>query len=306
VNRLGRAVAAVAAIAGDATDEAGVRSEDPVVVVDRQLRERRNVDLTCAAVAQLASEPGSARGSPRSAALGRARAAASSTCCAPSACRCGSRSGARAPVRSATGRQHVVEELEIERLETLDVELPVLVARRLRAADEEVVHRQSHRPQPIDQRGRRVSQALDLKLFNHVRRETCCTTDRRACPATTSTPASQRRAARGDAGLEPDKSADRRGSTREPGSDASCATAAQGLRSTFRRSRSCRSTTTTDLHSDTRLIRRITRDRRYRCYSAAETISSGRLVRRGEMRHIFPSASRPTRCSTRHCLRAWP
>ncbi len=40
--------------------------------------------------------------------------------------------------------------------------------------------------------------------------------------------------------------------------------------------------------SDTRLIRRIVRDRRYRGYSAAETLSRWPLVRRGEMRHIFP------------------
>jgi uridine kinase len=40
--------------------------------------------------------------------------------------------------------------------------------------------------------------------------------------------------------------------------------------------------------SDTRLLRRIIRDRRYRGYSAAETIRRWPLVRRGEMRHIFP------------------
>jgi uridine kinase len=40
--------------------------------------------------------------------------------------------------------------------------------------------------------------------------------------------------------------------------------------------------------SDTRLLRRITRDRRYRGYSAAETIRRWPLVRRGEMKHIFP------------------
>lgn len=40
--------------------------------------------------------------------------------------------------------------------------------------------------------------------------------------------------------------------------------------------------------SDTRLIRRIVRDRRYRGYSAAETLRRWPLVRRGEMRHIFP------------------
>jgi uridine kinase len=40
--------------------------------------------------------------------------------------------------------------------------------------------------------------------------------------------------------------------------------------------------------SDTRLIRRITRDRRYRGYSAAETIHRWPMVRRGEMKHIFP------------------
>lgn len=40
--------------------------------------------------------------------------------------------------------------------------------------------------------------------------------------------------------------------------------------------------------SDMRLIRRITRDRRYRGYSAAETIRRWPAVRRGEMRNIFP------------------
>ncbi|MBI4703254.1 MAG: nucleoside kinase [Deltaproteobacteria bacterium] len=40
--------------------------------------------------------------------------------------------------------------------------------------------------------------------------------------------------------------------------------------------------------SDTRLLRRIVRDRRYRGYSAAETIRRWPSVRRGEMRHIFP------------------
>lgn len=40
--------------------------------------------------------------------------------------------------------------------------------------------------------------------------------------------------------------------------------------------------------SDTRLLRRIVRDRRYRGYSAAETIRRWPMVRRGEMRHIFP------------------
>ncbi|MFH2006109.1 MAG: nucleoside kinase [bacterium] len=40
--------------------------------------------------------------------------------------------------------------------------------------------------------------------------------------------------------------------------------------------------------SDTRLIRRIVRDRRYRGYSAADTLRRWPLVRRGEMRHIFP------------------
>lgn len=40
--------------------------------------------------------------------------------------------------------------------------------------------------------------------------------------------------------------------------------------------------------SDTRLLRRIVRDRRYRGYSAAETITRWPSVRRGEMRHIFP------------------
>ncbi len=40
--------------------------------------------------------------------------------------------------------------------------------------------------------------------------------------------------------------------------------------------------------SDTRLLRRIIRDRRYRGYSAAQTIRRWPAVRRGEMRHIFP------------------
>ncbi|MCP4603212.1 MAG: nucleoside kinase [Proteobacteria bacterium] len=40
--------------------------------------------------------------------------------------------------------------------------------------------------------------------------------------------------------------------------------------------------------SDTRLIRRIVRDRHYRGYSAAETIRSWHSVRQGERRHIFP------------------
>ncbi|MCK9461137.1 MAG: nucleoside kinase [Proteobacteria bacterium] len=40
--------------------------------------------------------------------------------------------------------------------------------------------------------------------------------------------------------------------------------------------------------SDTRLIRRIVRDRHYRGYSAAQTIASWQSVRRGERRHIFP------------------
>jgi len=40
--------------------------------------------------------------------------------------------------------------------------------------------------------------------------------------------------------------------------------------------------------SDTRLIRRIVRDRHYRGYSAAETIRTWDSVRRGERRHIFP------------------
>ncbi len=40
--------------------------------------------------------------------------------------------------------------------------------------------------------------------------------------------------------------------------------------------------------SDTRLIRRMVRDRHYRGYSAAETISSWHSVRRGERKHIFP------------------
>jgi len=40
--------------------------------------------------------------------------------------------------------------------------------------------------------------------------------------------------------------------------------------------------------SDTRLIRRIVRDRHYRGYSATQTIASWPSVRRGERRHIFP------------------
>lgn len=40
--------------------------------------------------------------------------------------------------------------------------------------------------------------------------------------------------------------------------------------------------------SDTRLIRRIVRDRHYRGYSASETIGSWQSVRRGEKTHIFP------------------
>ena len=40
--------------------------------------------------------------------------------------------------------------------------------------------------------------------------------------------------------------------------------------------------------SDTRLIRRIVRDRHYRGYSAAQTIATWPSVRRGERRHIFP------------------
>lgn len=40
--------------------------------------------------------------------------------------------------------------------------------------------------------------------------------------------------------------------------------------------------------SDTRLIRRIVRDRHYRGYSAAETIATWDSVRRGERKHIFP------------------
>ena len=40
--------------------------------------------------------------------------------------------------------------------------------------------------------------------------------------------------------------------------------------------------------SDIRLVRRITRDRRYRGYSAADTIHRWPMVRRGEMKHIFP------------------
>jgi len=40
--------------------------------------------------------------------------------------------------------------------------------------------------------------------------------------------------------------------------------------------------------SDTRLIRRLVRDRHYRGYSAAQTIANWDSVRRGERRHIFP------------------
>ncbi|MDY0003808.1 MAG: nucleoside kinase, partial [Polyangia bacterium] len=40
--------------------------------------------------------------------------------------------------------------------------------------------------------------------------------------------------------------------------------------------------------SDTRLLRRIVRDRRYRGYSAAETVKRWPMVRQGERRHIFP------------------
>ncbi len=40
--------------------------------------------------------------------------------------------------------------------------------------------------------------------------------------------------------------------------------------------------------SDTRLIRRIVRDRHYRGYSASDTIRTWHSVRRGERRHIFP------------------
>ena len=40
--------------------------------------------------------------------------------------------------------------------------------------------------------------------------------------------------------------------------------------------------------TDTRLIRRITRDARTRGYSAMETIARWESVRRGEKRHIFP------------------
>jgi uridine kinase len=40
--------------------------------------------------------------------------------------------------------------------------------------------------------------------------------------------------------------------------------------------------------SDTRLLRRIVRDRHYRGYSAAQTIQSWQSVRRGERIHIFP------------------
>ncbi len=44
--------------------------------------------------------------------------------------------------------------------------------------------------------------------------------------------------------------------------------------------------------SDARLIRRIVRDRRYRGYSAAETIATWGSVRRGEQRNIFPFQDR--------------
>jgi len=44
--------------------------------------------------------------------------------------------------------------------------------------------------------------------------------------------------------------------------------------------------------SDGRLLRRIVRDRRYRGYSAAQTLTRWPLVRRGEMRHIFPFEER--------------
>jgi len=40
--------------------------------------------------------------------------------------------------------------------------------------------------------------------------------------------------------------------------------------------------------SDSRFLRRIVRDRRYRGYSAAQTIESWPRVRQGEMKHIFP------------------
>ena len=40
--------------------------------------------------------------------------------------------------------------------------------------------------------------------------------------------------------------------------------------------------------SDTRFLRRIVRDRRYRGYSAAQTIANWPSVRRGELRNIFP------------------
>ncbi len=40
--------------------------------------------------------------------------------------------------------------------------------------------------------------------------------------------------------------------------------------------------------SDSRFLRRIVRDRRYRGYSAADTIDSWPRVRQGEMKHIFP------------------
>ncbi|MDA3865019.1 MAG: nucleoside kinase, partial [Deltaproteobacteria bacterium] len=44
--------------------------------------------------------------------------------------------------------------------------------------------------------------------------------------------------------------------------------------------------------SDTRLIRRIVRDRRYRNYDAAETIKRWPSVRKGEKKHIFPFQER--------------
>lgn len=44
--------------------------------------------------------------------------------------------------------------------------------------------------------------------------------------------------------------------------------------------------------SDARLVRRIVRDRRYRGYSAAETIMSWASVRRGERRNLFPFQDR--------------
>jgi len=40
--------------------------------------------------------------------------------------------------------------------------------------------------------------------------------------------------------------------------------------------------------SDTRLLRRLVRDRHYRGYSASDTINRWESVRRGERRHIFP------------------